>query len=353
MPDDDNYSEELALKHTTTDLQPCISVIMPFNPKMISKDELRVTLHHAYDEVKQQLLDYYGKEASKELLAKLQNVIDDLDYTTHKESIAIFVSPSVQKIYYLAIPVVQKIVVDTSFKIRNLVLNKKDNHEYLLLVISAKKEKIFVGNQETLTQIIFNRSDSLKRDLPERVANFTDKKTEKETELKNFLRYIDTSLELILKLYPLPLFVMTTKKTMGLFKQASKHAHLITGYVHGNFENVPESDLRKALEPQMENWRAVKEKDVRNRLGVAQNDLKLVTGVHEVWKHARRKQGRLLVIEKDFNYPTQLDPRQEVASVDIIDDIIESVLESGGDVEFVDELKDYNRIALIEYYHSN
>ena len=37
---------------------------------------------------------------------------------------------------------------------------------------------------------------------------------------------------------------------------------------------------------------------------------------------------------------------------DAVDDIIEKVLASGGDVEFVDEgiLKDYNKIALIEYF---
>ncbi len=335
-------------------MRPCVSVIIPFNPKMVTKSQLRVTLKNAYDEVKRQLLsDNYQEDVSFEILSRLQHAIDDLDYTTHKESIAIFISASVEKVYYLTIPVEEKIVVDTSFKIRNLVLNKKDKHEFLLLVISAKKEKIFVGNREHLTQIILNRSNSLKRDLAERVGNFSDKKAEKETELKNFLKYIDNSLDLILKIYPLPLFIMTTKKTMGFFRQITKHDQFITGYVHGNFESASEYDLRNALEPQIENWRAVKEKDVRNRLGVAQNDLKLVTGVENVWNHANRKLGRLLVVEKDLNYPAHGNSEDTAPTKDVVDDIIEKVLESGGDVEFVDELKDYNHIALIEYYHNN
>ncbi|HVZ97874.1 MAG TPA: hypothetical protein VG847_13420 [Chitinophagaceae bacterium] len=348
-----NYKEP-ATNAALRSMQPCVSVIMPFNPKMVSKSHIQTALKHACDEVKRQLsLNNYPEDVSAEALLKLQNAIDNLDYTTHKESVAIYISHSVEKVYYLTIPVEEKVVVDTSFKIRNLVLNKKDKHEFLLLVISAKKEKIYVGSQENLTQIIFNRSDAFRRDLPEQVGNFTDIKAERETRLKNFLRYIDNGLELILRLYPLPLFIMTTKKTMGLFKQITKHEHFITGYVHGNFEKASEFDLRKALEPQIENWRAVKEKDVRNRLGAAQNDLKLVTGIHEVWKHASRKQGRLLVVEKDFNYPAHLNPQQESPPGDIVDDIIERVLESGGDVEFVDELKEYNHIALIEYYHTN
>ena len=37
---------------------------------------------------------------------------------------------------------------------------------------------------------------------------------------------------------------------------------------------------------------------------------------------------------------------------DAVDDIIEKVIESGGDVEFVDEgiLTDYQKIVLLEYY---
>ena len=37
---------------------------------------------------------------------------------------------------------------------------------------------------------------------------------------------------------------------------------------------------------------------------------------------------------------------------DAVDDVIEKVLKNGGDVEFVDEglLKDYQHIALIQYY---
>jgi len=331
----------------------CVSVIMPFNPKMIAHSRIEMALGHALEEVERQLSpDRYGRAVTRDILSRLRRILDGLDYTTHKESIAIYISPTVEKVYYLAIPVMESIVVDTSFKIRNLVLNKQDNHEFLLLVISSRKEKIFVGSRDHLTQIILNRSVLVQRDLPERVGNFTDAKTQRETTLHNFLRYIDNGLDLILKIYPLPLFVMTTKKTMGLFRQITRHGRFVSGYIHGDFENATESELLQGVRPQVENWKIVKENDVRNRLGVAQNDLKLVTGVENVLSHASRKLGRLLVVEKDFNYPAVQDPADDTPRRDMVDDIIEKVLESGGDVEFVDDIKDYNHIALIEYYHT-
>jgi hypothetical protein len=341
--------------------QPNVSVIMPFDPKMASKERIRHSLKVAADEVKRQLYQNYTEETAKIVLEKLHTAISGLDYTTHKKSVAIYISPLVEKIYYLSIDVQEKIMVDESFEIRDLVLNKKDMHEFLLAVISAKKEKIYVGNSEKITPIVANHMAHIKRDLPERVANFSDPKKIKEIHLRNFLRHIDNGLSFILKAYPLPLFVMTTEKTMGYFRQVTKNAQYITGFIHGNFEHASEYELLQSLGPHLENWKSVTEKDVFNRLKTAQNDFKLSAGIADVWKHANCKHGQLLVVEKDFCYPAQrgangetifcADNTEKIFNVkDAVDDIIERVLEGGGDVEFVDDLKDYEHIALIEYY---
>lgn len=358
------YKEELPVL-TAVKCQPCVSVIMPFNPKMGSKTEIMHSLKIATDKVKHELYKNYKGEIADNVLKKMDDVIRHLDFRTHRKSIAIYISPLIQKVYYLNITVTEKIVVDSSFEIRDLVLNRKDNHEILIVVISAKKEKIFAGNDITIKQIVSNSSAHVKRDLPEPVANFSDFKKVKETRLKNFLRYIDNRLLSILKVYPLPVFIMATEKTLGYFKQITKHNQYITGYAHGNFEDASEHELLKALEPQLQNWSLVKQKNAVNKLSVAQNDFKLASGMQDVWKHANRKHGQLLVVEKDFNCPAFVGENGEtvfcndaqddatIGTKDAVNDVIEKVLASGGDVEFVDELKDYNHIALIEYYHEN
>jgi hypothetical protein len=83
-----------------------------------------------------------------------------------------------------------------------------------------------------------------------------------------------------------------------------------------------------------------------------------------VWKAASEKKGRLLVIEKNYVCPARQGDQRENIYIssdlvnndfhikDAVDDTIEMVLQSGGDVEFVDEgvLSDYQKIALMEYY---
>jgi len=358
------YEKEVPVL-TTSGSQPCVSVIMPFNPKMVSKSSLAFALQHVYKQVEEELSRNYTVETTEKMLGKLQNVVQHLDYTTHRKSIVIHVSPALEKIYYLNIPVVEKVIVDTSFEIRDFVLNKEDKHEFLLLVVNEQKEEIFIGNNERLKQLVYNRSINMRKGSSQHVSDFSKTKTAKEKWIKNFLRYVDNGLDLILKAYPLPLFIMATEKTMGVFRQVTKHYQYITGFIQGNFENASQSELHKAIIPYIKNWIPVKEKDVMNRLRAAEYDRNLAAGIYDVWKHANGKHGQLLVVEKDFYCPAYIGPGGEIVfSIstgkenktgmrDAIDNIIERVLESGGDVEFVNELKKYDQIALIENYSNN
>jgi hypothetical protein len=90
----------------------------------------------------------------------------------------------------------------------------------------------------------------------------------------------------------------------------------------------------------------------------------LAVGINEAWQASVQNRGRMLIVEKNFFYPAEHGANKEVIYKmdnssnnnffikDAVDDIIEKVIESGGDVEFVDEglLNDYQKIVLLEYY---
>jgi hypothetical protein len=91
---------------------------------------------------------------------------------------------------------------------------------------------------------------------------------------------------------------------------------------------------------------------------------RLTTGMKNVWKMVSQRKGRLLVVEKNFNYHAEYGSSEDLGDKvtgdvrrlahvrDAVDDAIEKVLEFGGDVEFVDPgvLKLEDHIALIQYY---
>jgi hypothetical protein len=134
-------------------------------------------------------------------------------------------------------------------------------------------------------------------------------------------------------------------------------------FIHGNYNEATEPEIRDALQTYISNWRKVKEQDLLQQLESAMNNKKLAIGIQNAWTSAARKNSRLLVVEKDFVYPAQIINAETISArdanannpfyiKDAVDDVMEKVLQNGGDVEFVENgaLKDYEQIALIQYY---
>lgn len=345
---------------------PCVSIILTFEPKMSLKSELEYKLKLVLGRVESELLANYTEDNALSVLRKLRSLVKNLNYNTHKKSVVIFASPVIEKIFYLDIAVEEKIIVDETFEIRDLVYCKKKIHKYLVLVLSGKRTKIFLGDGNKLVRIVSNIPDHIeayKNDIPQRVSNFSDISERKEVMLDKFLHHTDDGLSILLRSYPFPLFVMGTSRVIGHFRKLSKNNDRISGVVQGNYEETPEEELKRVLEPHIADWEKVKQEHMLQQLEIAAGAGKLVSGIKNVWREASGKRARLLVVEKNYMYPARRNGENiipySVETVtgkfyikDAVDDVIEKVLAGGGDVEFAETglLKDLEHIALIKYY---
>jgi hypothetical protein len=347
--------------------RPSVSIIMPFEPKMSLKTELAYSLTKAADKVEKQLLENFPAELALLVMKKLRAIINDLNFNTYKKSIAIYVSPVFEKVLYLDLAVEEKIIVDKSFEIRDLVYCKQQLHKCLVLLISAKESRMYIGNSTTLVRLVSNTPESVYsvvNEVPQRVANFSDLSERKEIIMDKFLLHIDRALAFILNAYHLPLFVLGTKRILGHFKQITTHSGAVIEYLEGNYEEATLTQLKGIIEPHITDWKKVKQKELLNQLEEAAGKKKLAVGMKDVWREAVNRKGRLLVVEKNFMYAAEQGSSEDVIYKvtepyntfsyikDAVDDVIEKVLENGGDVEFVDTdvLKNYHRIALVQYY---
>lgn len=347
--------------------RPAVSVIMPFEPKMNLKYGLTHSLKIAADKVELELLENYPDGKGLLVIKKLRGIMSELNYDTHKKSIAIFVSPVFEKVLYLDIAVEEKIIVDESFEIRDLVYCKKQLHKYLVLLLCGKESRTYLGNSNDFVRIVSNTPESLHAYLtepPEKVANFSDAQSRKEMQTDKFLQHIDHALDIILNAYHLPLFVLGEERILGHFKKLTKHSSAVVEYIHGNYEEATLPELKALLQPHITDWKKVNQTDLLNQMEEAEGKKKLAVGVRDVWRQAMNHKGRLLLVEKNYMYAAQHGSSDEIIYEarepynkfsyikDAVDDIIEKVLENGGDVEFVDTdiLKDYHHIVLIQYY---
>jgi hypothetical protein len=340
---------------------------MPFEPKMNARTGLVWQLKLAVDTVSREIRKNYQDDLAELVIRKLKGITQNLNFSTLKRSIAIYVSPVYEKVLYLDIPVEERIIIDESFEIRDLVYAKKEAHEYLVLILSGKESKVYIGNSTSFIKVKSNVPDNkaaYENDIAEATANFSDPSYRKEVLLKKFLHQTDQGLIFLQQSFRLPIFVMGTHKVLGYFKALTKNEKSISGYVPGNYEEASQTELRDVIQPYVNDWKKVKLNDLRRQIEKAADMGKLVTGIKDVWKMAAQDRARLLVVEKTFMVAAQHwnseeiiispeEPYNKFSYIkDAVDDIMEKVLQHGGDVEFVDEwmLKDYGHIVLIQYY---
>jgi Bacterial archaeo-eukaryotic release factor family 3 len=349
----------------TVQFLPAVSIIMPFTPVITLKKTLEYSLKNVMGKVEAMLSTHYTVEKAIPVIIKLRNLISSLNYNTHKKSIAIFVSPVVEKVYYFGIEMEEKIVIDPSFTISDLVCCKKEKQEYLILLLSDKFSKMYLGDG---TQLELIKSNSLintqgsENITAEKMADFAFVADQKECITNMFLFQMDQGLSIILKSYPLPVFVIGQEKLLEHFKKITKNDENLVHFIHGNYEEASESDLGCVMKHFLSFWNKLKQQHLLKQIKKAKEQNKLRIGIEEISKATTGNRGKLLIVEKKlvnhsqtsktYNpfFKTDSNCNEVFFIKDEVDDIIKNVFENGGDVEFIDDelLKDHRHIVLIE-----
>jgi hypothetical protein len=341
---------------------PVISMLLPFEPHMVSKQVVVDRIKEMVRIVGNELKDKYGTCTTEAILSRFKKTVSGLNYNNLKKSVAIYISPVADRVIYLDIAVKETIRVKGNFDIRDIIWAKTDTRRFLLLKLDRHDTQIFLSEESSLSTLnkdVLRDMAKVERDLPEKVGNFSDNSNIKEIRLHQFLRTADLVLQQLLKDYPLPVFVMGSSRLTGHFMQLTRNAKNIVRIIKGDYPATGNADLLRILKPYFAEWKAVKYDNIIHQIENAAGSHKLATGIRDVWNQVNRHNARLLIMEEDFSPPVILPAVSNakrhpdgVTPKTAVDQMIATVLESGGDVELVGSgmLKDHHHIALIERY---
>lgn len=330
---------------------PVVSIIMPFRPVVTRKNELEYSLRSIMRKVEQELVTHYPTEKAVPVIIKLKAVISHLNFNSHTKSIAIFVSPVAEKVYYLQLEVEEQLAFTDSYNLRELVLNKKHTKEYIVMTLSEHGSKTYLGNT---SEFICIKSNVVETPIAAEITNTNN------NSLDEFLHLMDQGLSIIVKSYPLPVFIIGNKSVVTQFENTTVNEKNIVHFIEINNTPIEVQDIAIELMPYEQEWQKVKQKYLLNQIEKARDENKLAKGIIEVWQKANQNKVKLLVLETKYNTPKSLNWHDSYCKIeypganafyikDEVDDIIDLVLESGGDVEYVDEnmLTEYGNIVLV------
>lgn len=331
---------------------PFITIAVQTDISTVSKSKLEEKLSQFVERAEATLNsvtdipDYMRKPA----VNKLKSIISTLNYNANSKSIIIFLSPFIEKVYYLNFLIEERLCVGELLRMRDFVMTKKEEKKYLVLLLENEQSSIYYGEGELQKMITYNSTEHIK---------FALGKSKDE-----FFRHVDNVLTHILKVYPLPLIAIGSETSLADFKFISKNNNALTHCIYSNHSYSNEKNIATILQlitPVLQEWEKLKENYLKIELDKALCNKKAETGIADVYKAVKAKRGGLLIVERDFYYPLQFTDSNGVLNKsavssdgsllvsDAVEDIIERLISNGGKVEFVNNnvLNDGMHLALI------
>ncbi|TDW96692.1 baeRF3 domain-containing protein [Dinghuibacter silviterrae] len=332
---------------------PSVVVVLPFEPAMTPKSLLEASVKAALAQAEKQVLATHSGQTALPVLQQLRRLAGDLNYATHRKSLALFASADFGKALYLDMDTDTRVLVDSGFRMRDLAETRNTKVPYLVLLLSGRLSKMFHCDGTRWTLI----KDNICHSLPHEALDNECPPVPKDQLLDKFLRQMDQGLSMMLDAWPLPVFVIGTDKVVGHFAALTRNNRQIAACIHKNGIGLTATELAGLLQPYLDNWQTVRQQMAMKHLELALEMGKLTTGIEAIRKNIGARNGRLLIVEK--NYTGAGQGQGQVARLhgpfyiaDPIDDIIEKVLACGGRVEWVEDgqLKDFGGVALVRYY---
>jgi hypothetical protein len=346
---------------------PALTITLPTHRTSPDNRQDPIRVKNLVSEATERLLAGFSKRESESLLSNLEKLVNDIDYHHTLDGLALFVTHDFARKYYLPFTLNERVVIDKSFFVRDLVFAMNRTPRYWVVALSEKPTRLFEGTKATLIEVqeqgfpMTHEGPGGEQSLPGGFG--VQKSAHRDERHRQFFRQVDAALTPILADDASPLIVVGVDRFLAFFDEVTANRDRILTTLHGSHDKTSAHDLSQLVWPAVKEALAEQRQQVFGELGQAVSDQKVVSTVGEVWRLAHEGRGRLLVVEEDFHYPAYVDetgmrltPAEDVTAPDVhedaVDDIIETVLSTQGRVVFVEngQLDAHQRIALILRY---
>ncbi|WP_326696062.1 chemotaxis protein [Streptomyces sp. NBC_01754] len=348
---------------------PAVSLTMPTHRRAPDNTQDAVRLRNLVTEAGNRLDadPRVTREARDAVKAQLDRAATDVDQRRALESLVVLADADEYQIWQLPRTAPERVVISDSYLTRNLVAAKAGARLFWVLSFSAEHAALWSGTAEGLREVHGHGFPLSPRHVdfdPERQARsggapsiYTNEDT------RNFFRTVDEKLRGVLAADPRPLFLIGLPQALSLLDDVGGGARSAACEVaKGTTAETTAAELARELEPALDDWRKQGTAAVRDRLDTARGAKTFAGGLDEVWAAAREGRVALVAVEEHFQRtvkvteghlvavdPADIEPGDEGIREDIVDELIETVLDNGGEVAFVadDSLAEHGRLAAV------
>ncbi len=296
------------------------------------------------------VLNTYDERLVAPLLGRIEAAIVGVDLAHPSEAVAVLVTADEAHVAPLPFPVFSRVVVGEAFATRDLVNAIRQTLHARVLVLAAERARCFEAIGASLREVHghgfpLHLSPPVQEDTPHRDLPIGE---HEEAEAHRFvLREVDTALAELQARDHRPLVVVAPVRELAYFDEVTKFAADVVGRVHGNHVEDSVASIEAVVQPALKAELARRSDEAVRRAQEAVGS-GAATRFAPVLTAALEGRGHELILEENF----RVAAADTESHHDAVDQVIEAVLEHGGQVTTVPDgtLFDHGGIVLIVRY---
>lgn len=339
---------------------PAVSVLLPVEQPVLAHPETPLRLRALIEEAVLATSSWWGAEAADRVRTQFDAASVRIEPRDAARGLALFVCPEDHLLLRLPFRVEEEVIVDSTYATRQLFEGFARRLRSRVVVLEGDGARLFEGKGEHLVETRLHG-------FPVRVERPTEQDTPhhdrprhesvREEDRRVVERAVAAALAVAQAGDPRPLVVVGEERRVATLRHVADLGDHVAGVVHGDHAGQRPEQLAALVRPLFDAWQADRRAQSCSRLRDAVGRNQAVATLPEVLAAVAEGRGRELIVEEGLSMPrTWLDglsPGDEadpqLDTEDVIDDLIERVLLSGGAVTFVDRgsLDDCGQIGLL------
>lgn len=341
---------------------PAISILAPTHRSSPSNRKDPIKVKNLVTKAVERLHREFPKREVADVVKNLQGLVKAVDWEHSLDGLALFASKEHAASFTLPFRVKPRAMVDETFATRDLVyaFNRAPAYRVLLLGHAPRLFEAWTTVLEERTEKpwpMTHRGPGGKAKLPGGIG--VNISAARDTAMRTFFTTVDAALAVVHQKDPRPLVIVGVDRNLAFFQEVTKHGKEIAGMVTGNHDRSSPSEIAKLVWPTFEVGATVRRTDALVQLDSAVGARRSASGIDQVWVAAAAGKVKTLLVEKQFKHPADLSPAGDrllrytgegpQALDDAVDEVIERVMATGGEVFFVgeDDLLVHTRIAAV------
>lgn len=340
----------------------CVTIILETHRTTPDNEKDPILLKNLVKEVESRLQESHDKSFVKKMMERINSLAHDIDHKHNKESLILFVNEDIAEFVRLPVRVENRVVIDKTFGTRDLVRALYQEVSYYILVLGRDEARLIEAFNDKVSDEIKDGFPMTNKHLIPAQRSEAAIASRQTNLVQEFFNRVDKQVNEVRKNNPLSVLISTDEGNYPQYLQIADRKEMITGLLPGNRLHEKAHHIVEAAWPVMKKLNAEKNNQRLSELRNAVNTQKFATDFNEIWNAVNEGRGSTIFVKQGYFQPAKLDnghlelvkpENKEQANVDdIIDEMIEKNLQSGGDTVFIkgDELKEFNGLVLVTRY---